>query len=119
MLYRLSEGAHKIATLYLGLSVPKDYSFSSLGLVCATKPDHNIQFKSFSSPCQRFFNSANVCYSLLKVLISIYGRSKARGNVAHTQELSGTGATPTTDCNETPAKSASAIARSVTNLLFL
>ena len=39
--------------------------------------------------------------------------------MAHTQELSGTGATPTTiDCNETPAKSASAIARSVTNLLF-
>ena len=70
LLYRLSEGAYKIATLYLGLSVPQGYSFSSLELVCATRYDQNIQFKSFSSPCLRFFNYDNVCYSLLKVSIS-------------------------------------------------
>ena len=38
---------------------------SSLGLVCATRSDHI----SFSSPGQKFFNSAIVCYSLFKVLI--------------------------------------------------
>ena len=52
-LYRLSEGAYKAV-------------LSSFGLVYTTRSDHNIQFKSLSSPCQRFLNSAIVCYSLLK-----------------------------------------------------
>ena len=33
------------------------------------KQDHNIQFKSSSSRCQRFYNFAIVCYNLFKVSI--------------------------------------------------
>ena len=53
---RLSECAYKAV-------------LSSLGLVCATRSDRNTKFISFSSPGQKFFNSAIVCYSLFKVLI--------------------------------------------------
>ena len=44
----------------LELVCAKDYTYSS-------GSDHNIQFNCFSSHCQRFFNSANICYSLLNV----------------------------------------------------
>ena len=37
----------------------------SVRILCATRSDRDITFKSFSSPCQRFFNSAIACYSLL------------------------------------------------------
>ena len=82
LLYRLSKGAYKKATLHLDLPVPQDYCYSSLGPVCATRSDHSIQFKCFSSPYQRFLNSANVWQSLLKVSRSTYNLSKATGKVA-------------------------------------
>ena len=43
--------------------------YYSFGLVCSTIFNHNIKFKSFSSPWQRFFNSAILCYNLLNVNI--------------------------------------------------
>ena len=53
-LYRLKVPIKQFC-LPLSLSVPRS--------------DRNIKFKSFSSPGQRFFNSAIACYSLFKVLV--------------------------------------------------